>query len=197
MEIQPELSLFKLLRAGGPVLWQIIIFTLASTVWLLIGRIKGCIRQRTPTAMRDIALISVGPISTVLFSIWRAANGTMAIRISELSVRNVVPIRSFIQNLERRRDHRKRERVSGEMASLRHPLRCADICAGKYSRRQSELGRQIDGYSRRLSQRADFEAGSEDHWNLGHSIRELQMKTQSPNGENVSGIVNYPTPCFQ
>jgi hypothetical protein len=73
MDDHTELGLFELvLHRCGPYDWAAIVFAAACTLWLLVTRIQGIFHLRRVSPVRDLALLSTGPITGILTSLGRA-----------------------------------------------------------------------------------------------------------------------------
>ena len=58
-----------------------LIFSVVCTGWLIVGRIRGCLRLREPNSIRDFAFLFGAPVCAILISIIKAAEGACAMII--------------------------------------------------------------------------------------------------------------------
>lgn len=75
MEDHAEQTLFGIVSELEPVPAFALLFSIVCTSWLVVSRIRGCFRFHAPNLVRDIALLSTGPVSALLISIIKAAAG--------------------------------------------------------------------------------------------------------------------------
>lgn len=72
MEEHFEPNFFQLLREEGPVGLLVVVVSVASILWLLISRIRGCFRVQPTRIPRDFAFLITGPVTAILYSVMKA-----------------------------------------------------------------------------------------------------------------------------
>jgi hypothetical protein len=63
---------------GPTELLGLLLFALVCSIWLVVSQLRGCFQPRSDHPVRDVAFLFSGPVMALLFSLSKAAEGTMA-----------------------------------------------------------------------------------------------------------------------